>query len=263
MTRLPELVVGAGPSGLGCAIALAAERAVVLFDRLPVAGGQAGWRDREVRDLVREAETAGVDFRLGGTASRWDGDRLLIAAPGKISWTSGGSLFYAGGLRPATAADIGLYGERPAGMLPATVAEHLLAAGVPLWRRPLIVGSGRWARRVAGLCRELGASVLAVAADAPDWADHVVDAAGGLEVVGRDHVRSVRAHSPAGVLEVECDAVILASDPHPTRNVEGALRDGDLGVTFVQPQIGESVAERSAAGREIALQWLRLNGGQT
>ena len=262
MTGLPELVVGAGPSGLGCAIALAVECSVVIVDRLPVSGGQAGWRDPAVRSLVRQAEHAGVEFRLGGTATRWDGERLLVAAPGEIRWNPGHNLFFAGGLRPATAADIGLFGERPAGVLPATVAEHLLAAGVPLWQKPLIVGSGPWARRVAELVHGLGGSIAVTATHKPDWADEAVDCNGSLEIIGREHVRSARVHTPAGVQEVDCDALILAGDPRPTRNVEGALQEGDPRVTFVQPLVGESIQERSAAGQEIAQQWLRLNGGQ-
>jgi hypothetical protein len=55
-----------------------------------------------------------------------------------------------------------------------------------------------------------------------------------------------------------CDAVVLAEDPRPLRNVDGAIRDGAARVHFVQPvapaQTDASVAEaaRSAARRLLA-----------
>jgi len=39
----PCLVVGAGPTGLGCTVELATARPVELIDRIPVPGGEAGW----------------------------------------------------------------------------------------------------------------------------------------------------------------------------------------------------------------------------
>ena len=54
------------------------------------------------------------------------------------------------------------YGDRPAGVVPATVAEHLLDTGVALWRTVVIVGDGPWAPRVAERARRLGARIIAV-----------------------------------------------------------------------------------------------------
>ena len=44
----PLLVIGAGPTGLGCATELATARPVELIDRIPVPGGEAGWGTGEV-----------------------------------------------------------------------------------------------------------------------------------------------------------------------------------------------------------------------
>ena len=97
----PYLVVGAGPTGLGCAAELATVHPVELIDRIPVPGGEAGWSTPEITALVEAARRSGVRFRLGNTAVRWEPGRLLGAGPGRIEWLPGQRLFYAGGLRPA------------------------------------------------------------------------------------------------------------------------------------------------------------------
>ena len=148
----PFLVVGAGPTGLGCAAELATIHPVELIDRIPVPGGEAGWSAPEVTALVRDACRAGVRFRLGNTAVRWEAGRLLMAGPGRIGWLPGERLFYAGGLRPATAADLFITGDRPAGVLPATVARHLLIAQNRLWDRLAIIGDGPWAQCCCRTC---------------------------------------------------------------------------------------------------------------
>jgi len=51
----PYLVVGAGPTGLGCAAELATAHPVELIDRIPVPGGEAGWSTPEITALVEAA----------------------------------------------------------------------------------------------------------------------------------------------------------------------------------------------------------------
>lgn len=258
MSTAPTLVVGAGPSGLGCALALAEQGPVEVFDRIPVPGGEQGWTSQPVKDLVRQVVRAGVRLTLGVSACAWENHKLLVAAPGDIRWKPGSHLFFAGGLRPATAADTGVTGDRPAGVLPATVASHLLEAGVPLWRRPVLVGSGPWVEHIDARVTASGGTTTKVAATFGPrgtadtrW--------GGIEVIGRTRVTAVRVPSEHGHREIPCDAVILGADPRPVRNVEGALADDSTGVTFVQPVTGHSVRERSEAARDITLRWLNEN----
>lgn len=255
----PIIVVGAGPSGLGAATALAATRDVVVVDRIPVPGGDHGWDSGVVRDQVRRAERAGVRLRLGAAALQWDGSRVLLAEPGSIGWEAASALVYAGGLRPATASDVGLVGDRPAGVLPATVAAHLLETGVALWRRPVVVGTGPWAEPVAERIRAHGGVVVAVVppGESAPWADRVVPADGVLSVRGRDRVQALRVGTGP---EIACDAVILAGDPRPNRNVDGAVEDGAPGVLFVQPASPHDPAARHAAAHATAVTWLQ-NGG--
>lgn len=259
----PFLVVGAGPTGLGCAAELATIHPVELIDRIPVPGGEAGWSAPEVTALVRDACRAGVRFRLGNTAVRWEAGRLLMAGPGRIGWLPGERLFYAGGLRPATAADLFITGDRPAGVLPATVARHLLIAQNRLWDRLAIIGDGPWASVVAGHARAGGSTIIAITqgCDPPAWADEVTTEAAQIAIVGRTRVSAVRVCVRQQWADIACNGVVLAASPQPNRNVTGALCEGSPGVTFVQPVDAISVAERSEIGRNAARGWIAVNGG--
>jgi hypothetical protein len=281
----PFAVVGAGPSGLGCAAVLAAEGPVVLIDRIPVPGGTAGWDGREIRGYVRQVRRLGVRMRLGETALRWegsrmrpgetalrgDGGRLLLAGPGRAEWLDAAGLFVACGLRPATLADWRVTGDRPAGVIPATVAEHLLQAGVRLWTTVVIAGDGPWAAPVARSARRLGTRVIAVGdradraeradrAGSPDWADERHPWPKQWSITGRDRVTGIRLEGEggeAGVTELACDGVVLAGDPAPARNIDGAVLPGAAGVTFVQPLTPLDPAGRFHAARDAAHRWLR------
>jgi hypothetical protein len=259
----PYLVVGAGPTGLGCATELAAVHPVELIDRIPVPGGEAGWSAPRVTALAKDARRRGVRFRLGNTAVRWEPGRLLVAGPGGIEWFPGERLFYAGGLRPATAADLSITGDRPAGILPATVAHHLLAVQQRLWDRLAVIGDGPWASAIAEQASGAGTTIIAVTrgCGAPPWADEATTHAGQIAIVGRDRVSAVRVRAQEHWADIPCDGVVLAADPKPNRNVAGALRDDSPGVAFVQPAGPASVAERGEIGRGTARCWIAANGG--
>lgn len=252
-------VVGAGPSGLGCARALATQTDahVVLIDRIPVTGGESGWDSEEIAQLTADATAAGVELILGATATRWADGRLLLVSPLGIRWMNGDRLFFAGGRRPSTAADLGFTGQRPAGVLPATVAEHLLASGVAIWRNPLIVGDDVWAAHLAEEVHRYGGTVSGIGPS--DWADHSYEP-GELEVIGVRRVESVQVHRDSGTETIACDAVLLAADARPNRNIEGALSDTSDAVTFVQPLTGEGVSRRARAGAATAENWIHANG---
>ena len=149
----PFLVVGAGPSGLGCAWELARHGDVVVFDRIPVTGGSAGWSGPTMRRLTDLVTSRGVRLQLGQTAMRFDGATLTVATPTGFQHIDGRQLIVAGGLRPATAANLCIEGDRPAGVHAATVAEHLLRTGVRLWHTVVILGDGPWSQPVATMCR--------------------------------------------------------------------------------------------------------------
>jgi glycine/D-amino acid oxidase-like deaminating enzyme len=260
MSTAPFLVVGAGPSGLGCAWELALHGDVVVIDRIPVTGGSAGWSNPTVRRLTDLVVSRDVRLRLGETAMRFDGAALTVATPSGFHEIDGRRLVFAGGLRPATAADLGIDGDRPAGVLAATVAEHLLHTGMRLWDTVVILGDGPWARPVATLCRERRTRVIAIA-DAADWADERIDPPARLSVVGRERITAVRLEKSTTDVTIRCDALVLASNPRPNRNVTGALTDGDHNVVFHQPIRPLCPDDRFQAGAQEVRAWLQTSGG--
>jgi pyruvate/2-oxoglutarate dehydrogenase complex dihydrolipoamide dehydrogenase (E3) component len=263
MTDDRVVVVGAGPSGLGCATALAGHLPVTLVDRIPVVGGESGWRSTQVRQAAHQARTRGVDMRLGSSALRWQGGRLLVAGPGRIEWLPATQLFYAGGLRPATPMDLRISGDRPAGVIAATVALHLLESRVPLWREVVVVGTSRWAREVSRLIRGYGGTVTGVSQDEVtiDGATRSITHAQRLRVTGRDRVESLSCTTSGEDLDIRCDAVILAGPPRPSRTIDGAITDPSADVVFVQPSQPVTVADRHDYGARAARTWLRSRGG--
>jgi hypothetical protein len=283
MMTLPFLVVGAGPSGLGFATELAHYGPVVLLDRDPVTGrGQA------------DVQRLGVELRLGESALRWEtlsgetlrgetlsretlsretlsretlsretlsreNGLLMVAGPGRIEPIAGRHLIFAGGLRPATAADLNVTGDRPAGVMAGPVAERLLQAGVRLGETVVVLGDGPCARAVAERARALDTRVVAVT-DNGDWGDERFGWPGRLSVIGRARVTHLRLHTARARIDVRCDAVVLAADPRPNRNIAGALTEGAPAVTFHQPLRPYGAAQRYELAMRAARAWLAANG---
>jgi NADPH-dependent 2,4-dienoyl-CoA reductase/sulfur reductase-like enzyme len=233
------LVVGAGLAGLAAARTLRRRHRVVLIDRLPVAGGVMAHQDGPAHRLQAECRAAGVTFRLGATALRWsDERRLLVADPAGFEWLGGERLILAGGLRPATPAELGIVGDRVSGVFPATVAFHLLEAGVTLGRRTVVAGAGHWAARICGLLQRRGSRVTLL----PDAEQPLAPAAEtwpGWRVVathGMARLQAVTVAHGESTARLLCDALVLAAQMHPMRNVDGAVLDGGHpGLSFLQP----------------------------
>lgn len=256
------VVVGAGPSGLGCALELASHGPVTLVERTPVVGGEVGWRDPFMRRLGDQVRANGVEFALGSAALRWDGSRLLVASPGRIEWLAASYLFYAGGLRPGTAIDLGVTGDRPAGIIPATVALHILESGVPLWTDAVLLGTSPWADQLVHALHELGGRVTAISLDSSTTrsADRAITNAHGLRTVGRDRIQYLDYIADGEPGRVACDVVILAGDPRPNRNVDGAITEPAPGVVFVQPLDVVTAQDRYDAARQLSSRWLLAQG---
>jgi NADPH-dependent glutamate synthase beta subunit-like oxidoreductase len=250
-------VVGAGVAGLAAAAALGEDTPVTVFDRLPAVGGVLGYQHPLVRQLESRCRSLSVRFALATTTLRWEGGRLLAAGPDGVAWRRWDRLLYAGGTRPSTAAELGIAGSRLAGVLPATVALHLLEAKVVLGRHVVLLGSGWWANAVAGELRHQGVEVTSVVredAEPIETADQVLE---GWEAVSADGLGRVDTLSLARgeqTLEVACDAVVLADGLRPLRNVDGAVFPGDPAVEFIQPVGSQIRAEEVAtlAGQAAA-----------
>jgi thioredoxin reductase len=227
-------IIGAGITGLACAAELGRHERVEVFDRIPVPGGVQGWRAPETIAAHRAAASAGATMRLGVTAIRWEGDRLLAVGPEGVHRLTATALVVAAGTRPRTRAELGIAGGRPAGVVPAPVACHLAENGLLVGRRPCVVGGGDWAVRA---CHELlAAGARGVTVVAPDGllrpapADvRVVAGVAPTAVEGGPRVTALLA----GDERIDCDAVVLAHGLVPLRNVDGAVWDAP-GVVFAQ-----------------------------
>src|SRR5258706_2271706 len=142
------VIAGSGQRGLICAAQLAAAGTnVVVVERLPHPGGQEP--ERSTARLAKEAVRAGARFVLGTLAVQYDGtvvDVLGVDGAGSLPCDA---LVVATGSRPATRAELGITGDRCAGVVPGSAALHLTQAGVLLGHRPLIAGSGAFAAHCA------------------------------------------------------------------------------------------------------------------
>ena len=188
-------------------------------------------------------------------APRGENGYLLVAAPGRIEAIGGRHLIVASGLRPATAADLNLTGDRPAGVVAGPLAGHLLRAGVRVWQTVVILGDGPWARPVAERARALGTRVVAVT-DSGDWGDERFSWPARFSVAGRDRVTHLRLHTSRAPVDVRCDAVVLAADPRPNRDIDGALAEGAPAVIFHQPLRPYGARQRYELAVRSAREWL-------
>jgi NADPH-dependent glutamate synthase beta subunit-like oxidoreductase len=222
------VVVGAGQSGLAAAWLLA-KRGVrtTVVDRLPAPGGQEPEGAPE-RRLAAGAGNAGVRMLLATMGVAWSGEGLTTLGVDGASTLPAGALVLATGTRPLTRGELGIAGDRCAGILPASAALHLIESGVLLGRHPIVYGGGGLAARCAELALEAGAREVTVVSELPP---SVSLPDGARRVVGW---RIASAHGAARIsfvwLEREgrrerltTDALLLARGRVPMLNVEGAI----------------------------------------
>jgi len=259
VSRDQVAVVGAGVAGLAAAEELAARADVVVLDRLPVPGGVLPFDLPAVRTLAERCDSAGVRWLLGTTAVRWEQGRLLAVGPQGIQWLDAAHLVFAGGCRPATAAELPVAGPRLAGVLPAPVAIHLAEAKVTLGRRVVIVGAGDWARAAREAIAGQRSQVTVVAGE-PAAAvsfrhDALISGWTPVAVAGRGRVSTLTLERAGQQYVLDCDAVILAASQRPLRNVDGAIFEPAPGVTYVQPAAETGTWEQVAsAARDMVRQ---------
>ena len=250
-------------AGLSCAAVLAEHADCHVFERLPVPGGEA-WEEPGVAACANAAARAGMRF-LGGTqVVRFHDDRLLAVGQHSTS-ARFAALVVATGHRPLTRTELGIRGPRCAGVLPATVAAHLVRHGVGLGR-VAVVGDGRALPFVTELLARGHDRVTLVLPDGrPDGlrrssALELYEDVRPVDLGGSARVEWLGL-APAGAPvqhRIRCDSVVLAYGRVPYRNVEGAVFDAPR-VVFAQAADGSSDDERSeAAGLAAAQDVLRL-----
>lgn len=253
--RKKVIVVGGGLTGLTAARELAGRADVTVVERLPAAGGVWGFEHPQTRALVADCRDRGVELVLGATALRWRDHRLLIVGPGQTRWLTANHLVFAGGTRPAHAAELRVAGGRLAGVFVATVAHHLLDTGIRLGRKHVVVGCGDWAQLIIPQLQRHGQVTIigGKPEDSPAWRD--VDWWPGYQPAslhGGPRVSQVEVTNGRSTLMVECDCVIFAGDLRPLRNIDGANIDGVRDVTFIQPTTPKLSAEAVIESARVA-----------
>lgn len=262
------VIAGSGQRGLLCAAELAAAGVeVVIVERLPHPGGQEP--ERTVGRLAKAARQAGARFVLGTLAVQYDGAAVDILGVDGAGVLPCDALIVATGSRPSTRAELGITGDRCAGVLPGPAAMHLTQAGVLLGRRPLIAGSGAFAAHCAQMQLAAGAADVTMtlpssaAVEVPSrvrvFAGYRIAGVHGTARVeaavlhremeppdkgGRLRPGGESAHGEREHVRITADALILAAGMRPMRNIEGAIAEGD-GVFFCQPE-GEDRGEQPA-----------------
>ncbi|MGV0812559.1 FAD-dependent oxidoreductase [Mycolicibacterium boenickei] len=232
ITRPRIAVAGSGLAGLHCAVNLAASAEVTVYERLPVPGGEH-WEDGEHGSLVRRARRNGVRFAAGTQVVRWEGDRLLaVGERGGIA--AADALVVATGHRPPTRTELRIDGNRCAGVVPATLALHLLQQRVDLGRHVVVVGDSHWAAEcVTMLTAQRGASAIvwvdttrrSLPPDVTSVSDARVAATHGMP-----RITGVTVETALAVEKVACDCLILAGPAVAYRNIDGAVLDDEPAV---------------------------------
>lgn len=250
MSRDRVAVVGAGAAGLAAAAELAGRAQVTVLDRLPVPGGVLPFDFPAIRHLEQQCQSAGVQWLLGTTALRWQQGRLLAAGPRGVQWLEADHLVFAGGCRPATAAELPIAGPRLAGVLAAPVAIHLAEAKVTLGRRVIVIGTGDWAEAARHAIAGQRSEVIVIAGPSDSVPafqhDGLISGWTPVAVSGTGRVSALTLERAGQQYKVDCDAVILAGSIRPLRNVDGAIHDPAEQVTFIQPAAEVSSQEEVA-----------------
>lgn len=253
ITRPRIAIAGSGLAGLHCAVELAASAEVTVYERLPVAGGEH-WEDREHARLIRQAQQQGVLFAPGAQVIRWEGDRLLaVGAHGGVAEAD--ALVIATGHRPPTRAELRIDGDRCAGIVPATLALHLLHQRVRLGVNVIIAGDAPWATECIELMtagRGPRTSVLWLGGSAT-ISNPAVTVRPDVRVTathGMPRITGVTVEDGDNVEQIACDGLILAGPAVPYRNVDGAVLD-DAPVVYAQREIG-SAEDSAQIGRRAA-----------
>ncbi|OBG89795.1 monooxygenase [Mycobacterium sp. E802] len=238
-------IAGSGLAGLHCAVNLASSAEVTVYERLPVPGGEH-WEDGEHHALVRQARRGGVRFAAGTQVVRWEGDRLLAVGEGG-GIAAADALVVATGHRPPTRAELRIDGNRCAGVVPATLALHLLQQQVDLGHHVVVVGDSDWAAECIALmtAQQDHASIVWVGAAARPAHPSVtlLPDARVTATHGMPRITGVTVESAPAVEQVVCDCLILAGPAVAYRNIDGAVLDDEPAV-FAQrhPETTDSSA---------------------
>jgi thioredoxin reductase len=251
MTRtvlaVDALVVGAGPAGLGAAVALASGRAghILVLDREDEAGGiprlcaHTGFGLRDLRRVlsgptyarrwIRRAVTAGVDIRTSSMVTGWTASgRAEVTGPQGLLEVHARAVVLATGARERPRAARLVPGTRPAGVFTTGQLQQLVHGELlPVGRRALVVGAEHVSYSAVLTLREAGVHPVALVTDLPatqTYRPFDVVTRAGLRVpvwtltslagiYGKERVDGVLLRGPGGhERTVAVDTVVFSGD---------------------------------------------------
>lgn len=199
---------------------------------------------------MREARDQGVRFAAGTQVVRWEGNRLLaVGEYGGVAEAD--ALVVATGHRPATRSELRIDGHRSAGIVPATLALHLLQQRVRLGTDVVVVGESRWATECIAAMTSTGqpaTSIVWIGKDDPGPARSVTGMPGWRVTTthGMPRITGLTVESATTTQRIACDCLILAGPPVPYRNIDGAVLDDEPAVYAQRDGEGSNPRRRSA-----------------
>lgn len=233
------VVVGAGPAGLALAESLARRgAAIAVLDREAEAGGIPQWsphRSFGLLDLHRlltgpeyarrridRAVAAGAAILTRHSVTGWDGDDLAVTRPEGLASFRAPVIVIATGSRERPRSARLVPGDRPAGVLTTGSLQRLLAGGLPVGRRAVIVGAEHVSYSAALSLRHAGVEVAAMVTERPRHdtfaAFAVAMRALGVRLRTDTRVAAVRGRARVERIEfgdgsaIECDTVVFTGD---------------------------------------------------
>jgi thioredoxin reductase len=243
------VIIGGGPAGLSAAITLRKNgvKQVIVIEREPAAGGiprhcgdsPFGMREFKrvltgssyARKLVREAEKAGVDIRIGSNVVALDaGGRLKIASSQGIYELTGSRVVIATGVRESPRSSRFTSGSRPLGVMNTGALQSIvyLKNLIP-FTRPVIVGTELVSFSAIQTCRKANIQPVAMLEEASrittygvcQWLPRIL----GIpihyrtcitKILGRHRVEGVVVAGSDGLeRRIECDGILFTGQFTP------------------------------------------------
>ena len=254
------IVVGAGPSGLAAAAALARAGvgSVEVLEREPQAGGiprHSHHTGYGLRDLHRAmtgpeyarhyadlAVSSGAEVRTSVAVTGWAAERTLeTTAPTGRENLQARAIVLATGARERPRAARQIPGDRPRGVYTTgQLQQAVYGYNQSIGRRAVIVGAEHVSYSAAVTLHHAGAQVTAMLTGQPRQQSYAAfHLAARLRyqfpirtrtrlarIIGHGHVEAVEIDGPGGMRTVECDTVVFTGDWVPDNEL--ARRGGLL-----------------------------------